>query len=120
VDYLMPNYGDFAHITATLGKLAEAGLPVILITGDVHWGRVAGIRDARTGRESIFEIISSPTSLASSVGKDQLVAVRHAVTGQTNAWPRHSPRAPVPDFLCLAGLGDASAAPGPTSKMAIM
>jgi hypothetical protein len=105
VDYQMPNYGDFTHITATLGKLAEAGLPVILITGDVHWGRVAAIRDARTGRESIFEIISSPTSLASSVGKDQLVAVRDTVTGHTNAWPRHSPSAPVPDFLWFTGFG---------------
>ena len=74
VDYLMPNYGDFSHISGELGKLAEAGLPVVLITGDVHWGRVAAIRDAHTGRESIFEIISSPTSLASSVGKDQLLA----------------------------------------------
>ncbi|PTR17243.1 hypothetical protein C8R31_101402 [Nitrosospira sp. Nsp2] len=104
-DYLMPNYGDFGHITATLGKLAEAGLPVILITGDVHWGRVATIRDARTGRESIFEIISSPTSLASSVGRDQLVAVRDAVTGQTSVWPRHSSPDPVPEFLWFGGFG---------------
>lgn len=105
VDYLMPNYGDFGHISGVLGKLAEAGLPVVLITGDVHWGRVAAIRDAHTGRESIFEIISSPTSLASSVGKDQLAVARNAVSGKANAWPRHSMPGPVPEFLWFSGFG---------------
>jgi hypothetical protein len=105
VDYFMPNYGDFSHITASLAKLAEARLPVILITGDVHWGRVAAIKDAHTGRESIFEIISSPTSLASSVGKDQLSAIRDAIKGKTNAWPRHTPPAAVPEFLWFSGFG---------------
>jgi hypothetical protein len=104
-DYLMPNYGDFGHITQTLAKLPEAGLPVILITGDVHWGRVAAVRDAHTGRESIFEIISSPTSLASSVGKDQLVTLWDAVRGRPNPWPRHSSPGPVPELLWFSGFG---------------
>jgi hypothetical protein len=104
-DYLMPDYGDFGLITQTLAKVAEAGLPVILITGDVHWGRVAAIRDGHSGRESIFEIISSPTSLASSVGKDQLFSLRDAITGQPNSWPRHSSPGPVPEFLWFSKFG---------------
>ncbi|MBA4143179.1 MAG: metallophosphatase [Nitrosospira sp.] len=104
-DYLMPNYGDFQHITSELGRLVEAGLPIILITGDVHWGRVAAIRDTRTERESIFEIISSPTSLVSSVGKDQLSVLKGAIKNGTNIWPRHSQPAPVPEFLWFSAFG---------------
>ncbi len=104
-DYLMPNYGDFHHIINALGRLAEAGLPVILITGDVHWGRVAASRDTRTGRESIFEIISSPTSLVSTVGKDQVISLRDAITGKTDVWPRHSRPRPAPEFLWFGDFG---------------
>lgn len=104
-DYQLANYGDFSYLTNALGRLAEAGLPVIMITGDVHWGRLAAAWDARTGRESIFEIISSPTSLVSTVAKDQLLAVRGAITGQTEAWPRHSSPGPVPEFLWFGNFG---------------
>ncbi len=104
-DYLMPNYGDFHYITKALGRLSEAGLPVILITGDVHWGRVAAARDTRTGRESIFEIISSPTSLASAVGKDQFVALGGTITDQRDPWPRHSKPRPTPEFLWFGDFG---------------
>lgn len=103
--YHLPNYGDFSYITNALGRLAEAGLPLTMITGDVHWGRVAAARDARTGRESIFEIISSPTSLVSTVGKDQLVALRGSIGGRTEAWPRHSSPQAVPEFLWFGDFG---------------
>jgi hypothetical protein len=101
----LPNYGDFSYITNALGRLADAGLPITLITGDVHWGRVAAARDARTGRESIFEIISSPTSLVSTVGKDQLAALGGSIRGQTEAWPRHSSPQAVPEFLWFGDFG---------------
>ncbi|PTR10776.1 PhoD-like phosphatase [Nitrosospira sp. Nsp5] len=104
-DYQLANYGDFSDLTNALGRLAEAGLPVIMITGDVHWGRLAAARDARTGRESIFEIISSPTSLVSTVAKDQLLALRGTIAGQTEAWPRHSSPGPVPEFLWFSDFG---------------
>lgn len=104
-DYQMANYGDFSYITNTLGRLAEAGLPVIMITGDVHWGRVAAARDARTGRESLFEIICSPTSLVSTVGKNQLLALQQAITGHADAWPRHASAEPVPEFLWFGNFG---------------
>lgn len=103
--YQLSNYGDFSDITHALGRFAEAGLPIIMITGDVHWGRVAAARDARTGRESIFEIISSPTSLVSTVGKDQLIALQGKITGQTEAWPRHSSPGSVPKFLWFGNFG---------------
>lgn len=103
--YQLSNYGDFSDITHALARFAEAGLPITMITGDVHWGRVAAARDARTGRESIFEIISSPTSLVSTVGKDQLIALQGAIKGQTDAWPRHSSPRPVPEFLWFGDFG---------------
>lgn len=103
--YHLPNYGDFSYITHALGRLADAGLPITLITGDVHWGRVAGARDTRTGRESIFEIISSPTSLVSTVGKDQLVALWSSIGGRTEPWPRHSSSQAVPEFLWFSDFG---------------
>lgn len=103
--YQLSNYGDFSYVTHELGRFAEAGLPIIMITGDVHWGRVAAARDTRTGRESIFEIISSPTSLVSTVGKDQLIALQGAIKGRTDAWPRHSSAEPVPEFLWFGDFG---------------
>lgn len=103
--YQLSNYGDFNNITHALGRFAEAGLPITMITGDVHWGRVAAARDARTGRESILEIISSPTSLVSTVGKDQLLALQGVMKGQADAWPRHSSPGPVPEFLWFSDFG---------------
>ncbi|SCY27427.1 Phosphodiesterase/alkaline phosphatase D [Nitrosospira sp. Nl5] len=103
--YQLSNYGDFSYVTHALGRFAEAGLPITMITGDVHWGRVAAARDARTGRESIFEIISSPTSLVSTVGKDQLIALQGTIKGQTDAWPRHSSPGSVPEFLWFGDFG---------------
>ena len=104
-DYLMPNYDDFGNITGQLGRIAEAGLPMVLITGDVHWGRVTEARDVRSGRRSIFEIISSPTSLVSTVGSDQLTSIWTKVKPDADPWPRHSNPAQVPKFLWSDGLG---------------
>jgi len=97
-DYAMPNYDDFLRITQTLARIPSARLPLILVTGDVHWGRVARIQDTHTGA-AIYEIISSPTSLVSTVGKDQWRRIWDAARGGGDGWPRHSEAADVSDFL---------------------
>jgi hypothetical protein len=102
-DYAMPNYMDFGRITEILGRISDAGLPLILVTGDVHWGRVARASDNRTGA-SIYEIISSPTSLVTSVGSDQWKSMWGAIKGG-NDWPRHSDAADVSDFLWTGRFG---------------
>jgi hypothetical protein len=101
-DYELPNYGDYAEIMRQLARLSDAGLPALCLTGDVHWGRVTQTRDVRTSRTAMYEIISSPTSLVTTVGVDQVSAVSawfSRLFGKPRAWPRHSDAAKSPDFL---------------------
>ncbi|MCZ7557495.1 MAG: hypothetical protein M5R41_13935 [Bacteroidia bacterium] len=101
-DYELPNYADYAPVMRQLARLADAGLPAFCLTGDVHWGRVTQTRDVRTNRTAVFEIISSPTSLVTTVGFDQVSAVGawfSRLFGKPKAWPRHSDAAKPPDFL---------------------
>jgi hypothetical protein len=62
VDAEMPNYRDFERIHAALHRLAEAGVPVLYISGDVHWGRVArAVQTARPELPPLIEVIASPS-----------------------------------------------------------
>ena len=101
-DYELPDYGDFPEIVRALKRLEDAGRPVLCLTGDVHWGRVATAIDIRTGRTGFAEVISSPASLVSSVGVDQakqFVNVIGGFFGRKNDWPRHSDPDPVPAYF---------------------
>ena len=101
-DYELPNYGDYGQIVKSLKRLVDAGRPVLCLTGDVHWGRVATAKDIRTGRTAFAEVISSPASLVSTVGADQAKWVVNAIGGlfgHQNPWPRHSDPEAVPTFL---------------------
>jgi len=101
-DYELPDYGDFPEIVQALKRLEDAGRPVLLLTGDVHWGRVANARDNRTGRIGFWEVISSPASLVSTVGADQAKAVVNVIGGlfgKRQDWPRHSNPEPPPVFF---------------------
>src|SRR4030095_15421379 len=71
-DFEMPNYGDYDRIMRSLESLVDAGRPVLCLTGDVHWGRVVTTTDIRTGRIAFGEVISSPSSLVSTIGADQV------------------------------------------------
>jgi hypothetical protein len=86
------NYGDYGPILRSLVRLADAGRPALLLTGDVHWGRVTAIREA--GRALFYEVICSPASLVSFVGVDQLKTLGSAIAGlfgrNRNRWPRHA------------------------------
>jgi hypothetical protein len=101
-DFELSNYGDYGRIVNSLKRLVDAGLPVLCLTGDVHWGRVAAATDIRTGRRAFNEIISSPASLVTTVGSDTLRQVGgffRGLFGRGNPWPRHSDPDEPPDFL---------------------
>lgn len=91
-DWMLANYGDYESVVKSLKRLSDAGKPVLLLTGDVHWGRVTKIREA--GRTKFIEIICSPSSLVTTVGSDQLKNIgagfRKFFKGEENRWPRHS------------------------------
>ncbi len=102
-DYELPDYAaDYAFMVGELERLTRAGLPVILATGDVHWGRVLSAVDPGSPGAPVFEVISSPTSLVSTVIMDQAKEVWGAIKGLFGAhdpWPRHSdPDRPPPRF----------------------
>ena len=91
VDRTLADYGDYPRLVRSLVRLADAGRPVVLLTGDVHWGRVTTIAEA--GRTLFYEVICSPSSLVSFVGADQIRTIGGAIagffTGNRNRWPRH-------------------------------
>jgi hypothetical protein len=92
-DYELPDYGDYPEIVRSLKRLEDAGRPVLLLTGDVHWGRVAKALDNRTGRVGFWEVISSPASLVSNFAADRpkiFINVLGGLIGKKKDWPRHS------------------------------
>lgn len=100
VDAEMPNYKDFETLKTTLAKLINAGVPVIYITGDVHWGRIVEGRN-KAGEVMLCEIIASPARLIDSIGQDQLNFVNDKIRSIFDAkkpFPYHSdPPDEVPD-----------------------
>lgn len=101
-DYAMPNYGDFMTITDLLARIPAGGLPLVLLTGDVHWGRVVRAVDARTAA-NIIEVITSPASLVTTPVADDWKRMWGAITG--NDWPRHSDAGKAPAFLWTSSFG---------------
>lgn len=114
VDRTLLNYGDYPRLVSSLLHLADAGRPVLLLTGDVHWGRVTRISEG--GRDRFYEVICSPASLVTSVGADQVKTIGSAISalfgGQRKRWPRHSdPRVP-PDLFAGQALSPRKLVPG--------
>ena len=101
-DYQLSDYEDFPRMVRSLMHLTDAGLPLICLTGDVHWGRVTEAIDIRSGRTAIHEIISSPASLVTVVGLDQVHRLRNTLgelIGRSKPWPRHPrPKSPPVHF----------------------
>jgi hypothetical protein len=125
-DYELANYKDYGQIIKILKRLVDAGRPVLCLTGDVHWGRVATTINIRTGRTAFAEVISSPVSLVSAVGVDQAkkaLAFLGGLFGEKNPWPRHSDPATLPTFLAsdfLAGEFPCSWVHGQRGNHAVM
>ena len=92
-DYEYPDYqADYAFMLKQVERVTTAGLPVILATGDVHWGRMLRADDLSRPGAAVFEVVSSPTSLVSSVFVDQVKDVWGTIKGlfsSPDPWPRH-------------------------------
>jgi hypothetical protein len=106
-DFNLSNYRDYPAIIRQLERLVDAGADVLCLTGDVHWGRVISARDRR-GRPVLHEIVSSPSSLVTTVVRDELARLRGVgarLLGRKNNWPRHSDPEKPSEFLAFDVLG---------------
>lgn len=90
-DMEMPNYADFALITTALAELFAAEIPVIYITGDVHWGRIVEGKNVR-GNTLFYEVIASPSRLIDTNCVDEYKLVRNnwrSLFGKGEDFPCH-------------------------------
>lgn len=98
-DAEMPNYSQFDRLVQRLDDLASQGIPVVYLTGDVHWGRVAAAR--LEGRRLLYEVISSPSTLIHvplvDPIKKAVQGVKQLFGGTPDPWPLHSEAEKVPD-----------------------
>lgn len=90
-DAAVANYGDYAEMMTLLRRVKN---PLILITGDVHWGRLLQIlKLAPYAHVGGYEIITSPVSLVTTVFNDDLGRAWGAVKklfGSRDPWWRHA------------------------------
>lgn len=103
-DRTLANYGDYSDIMRTVMSLAQTGRPVLCITGDVH-GRVTLARSTTGAR--LYEVISSPSSLVTTVGSDQFSQLANGfrgLFGEKDPWPRHSEATEPPQMFSPHGL----------------
>jgi hypothetical protein len=123
-DYEYPDYpADYAYMVEQVERLTKAGLPVILATGDVHWGRTLRADDPAAPGAAVFEVVSSPTSLVSSILVDQAKGLFGAITGlfgRRDPWPRHGDPASPPERFGRLGQYAPSVVPRTTGKPAAM
>ena len=63
LDAEMPNFPDHEKLISKISQLINAGIPIIYITGDVHWGRIVEGKDS-ANNTMFYEIIASPLSIS--------------------------------------------------------
>lgn len=106
-DAEMSNWAQFRTLLLpTLERLSGAGIPVVYVTGDVHWGRIAQARDVRSDRLMVYEVIVSPSRLIRVPALDTLkegAAKLRGIFGAAEPWPRHSAADTVPKRLGESG-----------------
>lgn len=96
-DMEMPNYTDFALLINALTELFAAEIPVLYITGDVHWGRIVEGKNVR-GKTLFYEVIASPSRLIDTNCVDQYKFSRNSwrsFFGQGEDFPLHPSAAEV-------------------------
>lgn len=112
-DFTLPNYGDWPRWSQALEELAHEGMH-ILLTGDVHYGRLSDVSDRRRqGARAFLEVLASPMSLVQSVGVDAWARLNPL---RDRLWPRHGEPEPAPELsgphkrlqsrLCYGHKGD--------------
>lgn len=100
-DWELPNYGDYAEVLAELGRARQR---LLLLTGDVHWSRVATAFNRFSGEPCLHEVVVSPLSLVSTVGIDRAkraLGWARGLFGPDDPWPRHDAAPRPPDELRL-------------------
>jgi hypothetical protein len=106
VDAELANFAQFAALLAQIERLTDAGVPLLYVTGDVHWGRVASAIDRVSGHMALYEVICSPSRLIRVPVMDSFRDTANSVRGlfgQRATWPRHSDAAPVIDWFGTNG-----------------
>ena len=94
-DMEMVNYTDFVLLKEALTELFAAEVPVIFITGDVHWGRIVEGKNQR-GNIVFYEVIASPSRLIDTIGSDQISSAKDKLRdlfGDSKTFHKH-PDAP--------------------------
>jgi 3',5'-cyclic AMP phosphodiesterase CpdA len=88
-DSTMNNYADYRFLFGQLDRLMREAGDVLLLTGDMHWGRVVRLspKDALDSGMQMIEVISSPTSLVTTPVRDPLAKLK---ADKRDPWPRHS------------------------------
>jgi hypothetical protein len=102
VDAEMGNYREFDDVLAQIGRLTDAGIPVVYVTGDVHWSRVAKATDAISNRTLLYEVICSPSRLISTPLADtfkEFKSLVGGIFGPKDPWPRHPALDKLPDGM---------------------
>lgn len=104
-DYMQSNYRDFPRVMGALDALAKERADVLLLTGDVHFGRVSELTPtASLGTQTrLYEVISSPSTLVTTVGADGWARARNWLEGGKDRWPRHSQTPDLASVLRLPG-----------------
>lgn len=107
-DAELANYDQYRRvILPRLEQLARDGIPLLYVTGDVHWSRVARAQLAGTERTALHEIIVSPSCLISTPVQDrgkELFAAARGLFGVETPWPRHGSAPGLPRRLVQNGL----------------
>ena len=101
LDWELANYRDYRDVLAELGRAKQR---LLLLTGDVHYGRVTHAINRFSGEPSLHEVVVSPLSLVTTVGIDAGKLAWSWITdrvGPKNQWPRHATPAPPPDEVRL-------------------
>ena len=108
------NFKQFRIIQDTLNRLATLRIPVVYLTGDVHWSRVAQATHRASGLKLLTEVICSPSCLMRTPWVDRSKELINSVKnwlGPDDAWPRHSP--PEPAHGWFGANSEFSPVPGP-------
>src|SRR5690606_11968105 len=107
-DLTLATFPDYREIVSHMARAFDAGRPLLLVTGDVHWGRVLRAVDSRSSMPLLYEVISSPASLVSFVGVDQVKSIGAGIAGlfgRRNPWPRHGDPNDPPAYFAREVLG---------------
>ncbi|WP_224368590.1 metallophosphatase [Hyalangium versicolor] len=104
-DSTMSNYADYPFLMGELDRLMRQGGDVLLITGDMHWSRIAQFvpKDMMATGMQMIEVICSPTSLVTTPVVDQMSDMKAAMSGKKERWPRHSDATLIGGTLEMAG-----------------